>query len=206
MDYSSLSIELLLPFFKYKSKWNFHSSSIHSKYFVFFDTFTSIKHTEEFNIKILKYSYFFVLIVAFACQNSTDLSMKKDFSSIDETSLNKNFQVYVPKNNSFVDSIINSVSEFRDLKTSIEDLTKLNPNGIESFLDETLIKCNNLLNLKNNNFTSRPEIRGRLKVLKTNILKCKFNNHQNDIKSLNESLKNLFTSYNILFERLEDFR
>ena len=63
-----------------------------------------------------------------------------------------------------------------------------------------------LLNLKNNNFTSRPEIRGRLKVLKTNILKCKFNNHQNDIKSLNESLKNLFTSYNILFERLEDFR
>ena len=132
--------------------------------------------------------------------------MKKDFSSIDETPLNKNFQVYVPKNNSFVDSIINSVSEFRDLKTSIEDLTKLNPNGIESFLDETLIKCNNLLNLKNNNFTSRPEIRGRLKVLKTNILKCKFNNHQNDIKSLNESLKNLFTSYNILFERLEDFR
>ena len=146
------------------------------------------------------------MIVAFACQNSTDLSMKKDFSSIDETPLNKNFQVYVPKNNSFVDSIINSVSEFRDLKTSIEDLTKLNPNGIESFLDETLIKCNNLLNLKNNNFTSRPEIRGRLKVLKTNILKCKFNNHQNDIKSLNESLKNLFTSYNILFERLEDFR
>ena len=132
--------------------------------------------------------------------------MKKDFSSMDETPLNRNFQVYVPKNNSFVDSIINSVSEFRDLKTSIEDLTKLNPNGIESFLDETLIKCNNLLNLKNNNFTSRPEIRGRLKVLKTNILKCKFNNHQNDIKSLNESLKNLFTSYNILFERLEDFR
>ena len=125
---------------------------------------------------------------------------------MDETPLNRNFQVYVPKNNSFVDSIINSVSEFRDLKTSIEDLTKLNPNGIESFLDETLIKCNNLLNLKNNNFTSRPEIRGRLKVLKTNILKCKFNNHQNDIKSLNESLKNLFTSYNILFERLEDFR
>ena len=132
--------------------------------------------------------------------------MKKDFSSIDEISLNKNFQIYVPKNNSFVDSIINSVSELRDLKTSIEDLTKLNPNGIESFLDETLIKCNNLLNLKNNNFTSRPEIRGRLKVLKTNILKCKFNNHQNDIKNLNESLKNLFTSYNILFERLEDLR
>ena len=154
----------------------------------------------------MKYSFFFVLIVTFACQNSTDLLMKKDFSSMDETPLNRNFQVYVPKNNSFVDSIINSVSEFRDLKTSIEDLTKLNPNGIESFLDETLIKCNNLLNLKNNNFTSRPEIRGRLKVLKTNILKCKFNNHQNDIKSLNESLENLFTSYNILFERLEDFR
>ena len=85
-------------------------------------------------------------------------------------------------------------------------MTKLNPNGIESFLDETLTKCNNLLNLKKNSFISRPEIRGRLKVLKTNILKCKFNNHQNDIKNLNESLKNLYLSYNILFQRLEDFR
>ena len=94
----------------------------------------------------------------------------------------------------------------RDLKISIEDLTKLNPNGIESFLDETLNKCDNLLKLKNNNFISRPEIRGRLKVLKTNILKCKFNNHQNDITNLNESLRKLFISYNILFERLDGLR
>ena len=108
--------------------------------------------------------------------------------------------------NSYVDSIIQLVPELRDLKTSIEDLTKLNPNGIESFLDETLIKCDNLLNLKNNDFISRPEIKGRLKVLKTNILKCKFNNHQNDIKNLNENLRKLFISYNILFERLDGLR
>ena len=98
------------------------------------------------------------------------------------------------------------IHELRDLKISIEDLTKLNPNGIESFLNETLIKCDNLLNLKNNDFVSRPEIRGRLKVLKTNILKCKFNNHQNDTENLNESLQKLFLSYNILFERLEDLK
>ena len=132
--------------------------------------------------------------------------MKKNFSEVEEISLNNNFQIYIPEKNSFVDSIIKSVSELRDLKISIEDLTKLNPNGIESFLDETLNKCDNLLNLKNNNFISRPEIRGRLKVLKTNILKCKFNNHQNDIKNLNESLRKLFISYNILFERLDGFK
>jgi len=154
----------------------------------------------------LKYLCSLFLLIIFSCESPKDLNKKKDLTEIDKISLNKNFQIYVPEKNSFGDSIIQSISELRDLKISIEDLTKLNPNGIESFLDETLTKCNNLLNLKNNNFISRPEIRGRLKVLKTNILKCKFNNHQNDIKNLNESLKNLYLSYNILFQRLEDFR
>lgn len=135
-----------------------------------------------------------------------DLKKKKSILKINEIPLKKNFQIYVPKKNSYGDSIIQLVSELRDLKISIEDLTKLNPNGIESFLNETLIKCDNLLNLKNNDFVSRPEIRGRLKVLKTNILKCKFNNHQNDTENLNESLQKLFLSYNILFERLEDLK
>lgn len=135
-----------------------------------------------------------------------DLKKKKSILKINEIPLKKNFQIYVPKKNSYGDSIIQLVSELRDLKISIEDLTKLNPNGIESFLNETLIKCDNLLNIKNNDFVSRPEIRGRLKVLKTNILKCKFNNHQNDIENLNESLQKLFLSYNILFERLEDLK
>ena len=154
----------------------------------------------------MKYLYSFALLISLSCQSPNGLKKKKDISKVEEVSLENNFQIYTPEKNSFVDSLVNSISELRDLKISIEDLTKLNPNGIESFLDETLIKCDNLLNLKNKSFISRPEIRGRLKVLKINILKCKFNNHQNDIKSLNESLKNLFTSYNILFERLEDFR
>ena len=139
-----------------------------------------------------------------SCQEPKGSKSKKDVSKINEISFNKNFQIYIPKKNSFGDSIINSVVELRDLKISIEDLTKLNPNGIEPFLNETLIKCNSLLNLNNNNFITRPEIRGRLKVLKTNILKCKFNNSQNDIKGLNENLKNLVLSYNILFESLEN--
>ena len=152
----------------------------------------------------MKYLYFFVLTIIISCQEPEGSKNKKDVSKINEISFNKNFQIYIPKKNSFGDSIINSVVELRDLKISIEDLTKLNPNGIESFLNETLIKCNSLLNLNNNNFITRPEIRGRLKVLKTNILKCKFNNSQNDIKGLNENLENLVLSYNILFESLEN--
>ena len=154
----------------------------------------------------MKYFYSFSLLIFFSCQSPNDLKKKKNISEVQEISLDNNFQIYIPKKNSFVDSITQSVSELRDLKISIEDLTKLNPNGIESFLDETLNKCDNLLNLKNNNFISKPEIRGRLKVLKTNILKCKFNNHQNDITNLNESLRKLFISYNILFERLDGLR
>ena len=154
----------------------------------------------------MKYLYSFSLLIFFSCHSPNGLKKKKNISEVQEISLDNNFQIYIPEKNSFVDSITQSVSELRDLKISIEDLTKLNPNGIESFLDETLNKCDNLLNLKNNNFVSRPEIRGRLKVLKTNILKCKFNNHQNDITNLNESLRKLFISYNILFERLEGLR
>ncbi len=147
----------------------------------------------------------FVLIIIFSCQNPLDLNKKINIPKIDKIFLNEKFQIYVPRKNSFGDSILKSIHEFRDLKVSIEDLTKLNPSGIESFLDETLIKCDNLLSSKNS-FISRPEIRGRLKVLKTNILKCKFNNHQNDTKNLNKSLENLFLSYNILLEKLEDFK
>ena len=154
----------------------------------------------------MKYLYSFALLIFLSCQSPNVLKKKKDISQVEEVSLRNNFQIYIPEKNSFVDSLVNSISELRDLKISIEDLTKLNPNGIESFLDETLIKCDNLLDLKNKNFISRPEIRGRLKVLKINILKCKFNNHQNDIKNLNESLRKLFMSYNILFERLEGLR
>ena len=147
----------------------------------------------------------FVLIIIFSCQNPLDLNKKINIPKIDKIFLNEKFQIYVPRKNSFGDSILKSIHEFRDLKVSIEDLTKLNPSGIESFLDETLIKCDNLLSSKNS-FISRPEIRGRLKVLKTNILKCKFNNHQNDTKNLNKSLENLFLSYNILLEKIEDFK
>ena len=153
----------------------------------------------------MKNFFFFILFLIISCQKSRDLNKKIEVSTIDKTSLKQNFQIYVPRENSFGDSILKSLSEFRDLKTSIEDLTKLNPSGIESFLDESLIKCDNLLNSKNN-FISRPEIRGRLKVLKINILKCKFNNHQNDIRNLNKSLEDLFLSYNILFERFEDLK
>ncbi len=154
----------------------------------------------------MKYLYSFALLIFLCCQSPNGLKKQKDISKVEEVSLKNNFQIYIPEKNSFVDSLVNSISELRDLKISIEDLTKLNPNGIESFLDETLVKCNNLLDLKNKNFISRPEIRGRLKVLKINILKCKFNNHQNDIKNLNESLRKLFTSYNILLERLEGLK
>ena len=154
----------------------------------------------------MKYIYSFALLIVLSCQSPSGLKKKKDILKVEEISLKNNFQIYIPKKKSFVDSIVNSISELRDLKISVEDLTKLNPNGIESFLEETLSKCNNLLNLKSKNFISRPEIRGRLKVLKINILKCKLNNHQNDIKNLNESLKKLFMSYNILLERLEGLK
>ena len=151
-------------------------------------------------MKYLYLSFFFLFL---ECRDPQTSIKKKEIQQAEDISLVKNHQIFVLVKNSFVDSLVQSVSELKELKISIEDLAKLNPNGIESFLDETLIKCDNLLNLKNNNFISRPEIKGRLKVLKTNVLKCKLNNYQNDIINLNESLKNLFSSYNILFERLE---
>ena len=154
-------------------------------------------------MKYLYISFFFLFL---ECRDPQTSFKKKEIQQAEDISLVKNHQIFVLVKNSFVDSLVQSVSELKELKISIEDLAKLDPNGIESFLDETLIKCDNLLNLKKNNFISRPEIRGRLKVLKINILKCKFNNHQNDINNLNESLRKLFMSYNILFERLEGLR
>ena len=84
----------------------------------------------------MKYLYLFSLFIFCFCQSPNGLKKKKNISEVQEISLDNNFQIYIPKKNSFVDSITQSVNELRDLKISIEDLTKLNPNGIESFLDE----------------------------------------------------------------------
>ena len=126
-------------------------------------------------MKYLYVSFFFLFL---ECTDPQPYNKKNEIQQAEDISLVKNHQIFVLEKNSFVDSLVQSVSELKDLKISIEDLAKLNPNGIESFLDETLIKCDNLLNLKNNNFISRPEIKGRLKVLKTNVLKCKLNNYE----------------------------
>ena len=112
----------------------------------------------------MKYHYSFALLIFLSCQSPNGLKKKKDISKVEEVSLIKNFQIYTPEKNPFVDSLVNSIPELRDLKISIEDLTKLNPNGIESFLDETLIKCDNLLNLKNKSFISSPRQKSELKI------------------------------------------
>ncbi len=149
--------------------------------------------------------FFFISIIFLSCCDSGYKKKEKSIIIVEKKLLDNNFQVYIPEKNSSGDSIVNSISELKDLKIAIEDLTKVNPNEIETFLDESLIKCNKLLNNKKSNLISRPEVRGRLKVLKTNILKCKFDNHRDDLKNLNKNLKKLFLSYDILFETLEGF-
>ena len=66
--------------------------------------------------------YSFILLIFFSCQSPVDLKKEKNISKNNEIPLKKNFQIYVPEKNSYGDSIIQLVSELRDLKISIEKL------------------------------------------------------------------------------------
>ncbi|MDC3051628.1 hypothetical protein OA331_04805, partial [Bacteroidota bacterium] len=94
-------------------------------------------------MKYLYVSFFFLFL---ECSDPQPSNKKNKIQQAEDIPLVKNHKIFVLEKNSFVDSLVQSVSELKDLKISIEDLAKLNPNGIETFLDETLIKCDNLLN------------------------------------------------------------
>ena len=88
----------------------------------------------------------------------------------------------------------------------MEDLTKLKPEGIAPFLLGTLIKCQCTFALSNSCAPfDTPEIKSRLKVVKTALLKARYYSVEERQLELDESYEALFVAYTAYLKRIEDF-
>lgn len=117
----------------------------------------------------------------------------------------ESIQLYQLNQYPLVDSVLIPIEKFSVFRATMEDLTKLNPTGIEPFLYEALLKCDDLLRQKLPSPFSTPDIKSRLKVVKTELIKARYYGQEADQEKLNEALKKLYIAYNAYLMRIEDF-
>ena len=103
------------------------------------------------------------------------------------------------------DSLLLPLKVFNEYNEKINDLAKLDPNGVEPFILTALIKCDGLLKKKLPTPFETPEIKSRLKVVKTQLLKARYFSQQEQNKELNESFRQVFIAHEAYLKRIEDF-
>ena len=150
---------------------------------------------------------FFVLVVFFiGCSNVGEQKKPTVVKEQQPLSIEKaSIQLYQLKENALIDSLLIPIEKFSVFRSTMEDLTKLNPAGIEPFLYDAFLKCDDLLRQKLPLPFSKPDVTSRLKVVKTELIKARYYGQEADQEKLNESLKKLYVAYKAYLMRIEDF-
>ena len=104
-----------------------------------------------------------------------------------------------------IDSLLLPLKSFKEYNEKINDLAKLDPAGVEPFILTTLIKCDVLLKKKLPTPFETSEIKSRLKVVKTQLLKARYFSQQEQLEELNESFRQVFVAHEAYLKRIEDF-
>lgn len=148
----------------------------------------------------------FVVLLCYACVNTPE--GKKVAEVVEQNPLKlkqENIELYQLKQDSLIDSLLLPIEEFTAFAQSMEDLTKLKPGGIAPFLLGTIIKCNALLRYQIPAPFDTPEIKSRLKVVKTALLKARYYSVEERQQELDDSYEALFIAYTAYLKRIEDF-
>ena len=148
----------------------------------------------------------FVVLLCYSCVNAPE--EKKVAEVLEQKPLQlkqENIELYQLKQDSLIDSLLLPIEEFNAFTQSMEDLKKLKPEGIAPFLLGTIIKCNALLRYQIPAPFDTPEIKSRLKVIKTALLKARYYSVEERQLELEESYKALFIAYTAYLKRIEDF-
>lgn len=111
---------------------------------------------------------------------------------------------FTPKNTKVLDSTLYLNEAFIVFRKNIETLSKLDPTSLDLYLSASLGASNKLLNVTLPIGFEVPAINSRVRVVKTQLLRCKYYSQQEDFESLNLGLIELFDSYNILLKRIDD--
>ena len=111
---------------------------------------------------------------------------------------------FTPKNTKVLDSTLYLNEAFIVFRKNIETLSKLDPTSLDLYLSASLVASNKLLNVTLPIGFEVPAINSRVRVVKTQLLRCKYYSQQEDFESLNLGLIELFDSYDILLKRIDD--
>ena len=111
---------------------------------------------------------------------------------------------FTPKNTKVLDSTLYLNEAFIVFRKNIETLSKLDPTSLDIYLSASLSASNKLLNATLPIGFEVPAINSRVRVVKTQLLRCKYYSQQEDFELLNLGLIELFDSYDILLKRIDD--
>ena len=111
---------------------------------------------------------------------------------------------FIPKNTKILDSTLYLNKAFMVFKKNIETLSKLDPTSLDLYISASLGSSNKLLNVTLPDGFEVPPINSRIRVVKTQLLRCIYYSQEEDFESLNLGLIDLFDSYDILLKRIDD--
>jgi hypothetical protein len=148
--------------------------------------------------------YVIVILVIIGCSEK-QLIKKIEPSKIEESnqidSLSySDFEFFKLPTNDEIDSIMVNFKKFNSFSKTILNLSRLDVNGLEVFLMDAIVKSDELLLSKFPSVIDLPQVKSRLKVVKTKILICKFHSSNNEINKLTISMEEMFSSYNDFLE------
>ena len=157
-------------------------------------------------LKIIGLVFF---LSVFSCEmNSTKAKSDQSevLDSIDQpiVTLPEARMFFIPKNTKVLDSSLYLNEAFVTFKKNIEALSKLDPTSLDLYLSASLSASNKLLNATLPLGFEVPAIKSRVRVVKTQLLRCKYYSQQEDYGLLNLGLVELFDSYDILLKRIDD--
>ena len=144
-----------------------------------------------------------------SCQINISKSKKDQSEALDSISqpiaeLPEARTFFTPKNTKVLDSTLYLNEAFIVFRKNIETLSKLDPTSLDLYLSASLGASNKLLNVTLPIGFEVPAINSRVRVVKTQLLRCKYYSQQEDFESLNLGLIELFDSYDILLKRIDD--
>ena len=154
---------------------------------------------------------FFLFVISFFlfvnCSNNKNELIKsiKNKKEDNETKINnKIVSIYQFSENTKIDSTVIKLKNFKNFRKSIESIFILNFNGIDTFLDDAISQCNELLESNLPPKINNPQYVSRLKVIKTKILICKYNSLANQDSLLQKSIHDLNYYYNTFLKMTEN--
>ena len=148
--------------------------------------------------------YVIVILVIIGCSEK-QLIKKNEPSKIEESNQidslsNSDFEFFKLPTDDDIDSIMVNFKKFNSFSKTILNLSRLDVNGLEVFLMDAIVKSDELLVSKFPSVIDLPQVKSRLKVVKTKILICKFHSSNDEINKLNISMEEMFNSYNHFLE------